>query len=322
MAKSRKPRKGSMQYWHRRQTRNVTARVRFWADSKEAKLLGFAGYKVGMTHALITDNRKTSLTKGEGIFCPVTIIECPPIKTASIRFYKKTTKGLTLISEIFAENPDKELERKITLPKKVKKKVEDIKDYDDVRLLVYTQPKLTGIGKKKPELFEIGIGGKKEDKLNYAKSVLGKEVGVKDIFKEGQQLDFHTITKGKGFQGPVKRFGIGLRAHKSEKVIRGPGSLGGWKGQGHFMYRIAHAGRMGYHQRTEYNKWLLKIGEKAEEVNSKGGFTHFGVIKNPYLFVKGSIGGSVNRMVKITAPTRPNKLIPSEAPQIQYVSLT
>ena len=166
------------------------------------------------------------------------------------------------------------------------------------------------------------MAGSAEEKINFVKENLNKEISIADIFEKGQLIDLRGLTKGKGLTGPVKRFGIGLRAHKSEKVIRGPGSLGGWKGQGHFMYRIAHAGRMGYHQRTEYNKWLLKIGEKAEEVNSKGGFTHFGVIKNPYLFVKGSIGGSVNRMVKITAPTRPNKLIPSEAPQIQYVSLT
>jgi len=44
-------------------------------------------------------------------------------------------------------------------------------------------------------------------------------------------VDSKTFTKGKGFQGPVKRFGISLRSHKSEKVIRGPGSLGPWKGQ-------------------------------------------------------------------------------------------
>lgn len=348
-----------MQFWPRSQTKRVIARVRCWAVPKEAKakLLGFAGYKVGMTHALIIDNRKSSLTKGEEIFCPVTIIECPPIKTASIRFYKKTINGSKLISEVFAENLDKELNRKITLPKskksktprskasgttkvvsehtqkqkvfddsknfqnKIKKKIEDIKDYDDIRLLVYTQPKLTGIGKKKPELFELGISGKKEDKLNYAKNILGKEVNIQDIFKEGQQLDFHVITKGKGFQGPVKRFGIGLKAHKSEKSRRGPGSLGGWKGQGHFMYRIAHAGRMGYNQRIEYNKWLLKMGAKAEEVNPKSGFAHYGLIRNPYIFVKGSIGGPVKRVVKMTYPIRPTNKIPSEAPSIQYISL-
>src|SRR3989344_9396518 len=112
MPATKRPRFGSMQYWPRKQTRRAYARVRSWAYSKEPKLLGFAGYKAGMTHILITDNRKTALTKGEGIFCPVTVIECPPIKAASIRFYKKTVNGLKICSEIFAENLDKELERR------------------------------------------------------------------------------------------------------------------------------------------------------------------------------------------------------------------
>jgi large subunit ribosomal protein L3 len=226
-----------------------------------------------------------------------------------------------LVSEIFSEKPYKELERKIILPKKIKKKIEDIKDYDDVRLLVCTQPKLTGIGKKKPVIFEICLGGKKEEKLKYAKEKLGKEIVLEDVFKEGQQVDIHAITKGKGFQGAVKRFGIGLKHHKSEKGRRTPGSLGGWKGQGHFMYRIAHAGQMGYHQRTEYNKWLIKIGKKADEINVKGGFLRFGLVKNPYVLVKGSVGGAVKRLIRFNHATRENKNIPTEAPAIQYTSL-
>ena len=322
MPSIRRPRKGSMGYWPRKRAKGVLARIRSWPESNDAKVLGFAGYKVGMTHAMITDNRKTSQTKGEDIFCPVTIIECPPLKTASIRFYKKSTKGFNLVSEVYAEKLDAELGRKITLPKEVKRKVDDIKDYDDIRLMVYTQPKLTGIGKKKPELFELGVGGGKEDKLKYAVGVLGKEISVKDVFTEGQRLDVHAITKGKGFQGPVKRFKIGLKSHKSEKGVRGPGAIGSWKAQGHTHYRIPHAGQMGYHPRVEFNKWLLKIGEKPEEIVVKGGIDHYGVVKNSYLLVKGSIGGSVKRVVKITLAKRPNKLIPAEAPQIQYSSLT
>ena len=128
---------------------------------------------------------------------------------------QKTTDGLKVVSDVLAENLDKELERKITIPKNKKKKIEDVKDFDDLSLVVYTQPKNTGIGKKKPELFEMAIGGKKEEKLNYAKGILGKEIKVEDIFKEGSQIDIHAITKGKGIQGPVKRFGIGLKSHKS-----------------------------------------------------------------------------------------------------------
>ena len=90
MPRVRSPRAGSMQFWPRSRSRNEVARIRTWPESKESKLLGFAGYKVGMTHLLINDNGQNSMTKGTDIFCPVTIVECPPLKTASIRFYKNT----------------------------------------------------------------------------------------------------------------------------------------------------------------------------------------------------------------------------------------
>ena len=339
MPNIRKPRKGSMQFWPRKKSKKQTARVRSWAKVKEAKALGFAGYKAGMSHAIAVDNRQKSLTKGEKISLPVTIIECPAIKVAAIKFYKKSNYGLKAISEIFAEKLDKELGRKIAMPKKIKNKIEDvsetqgvsehaqkssisdIKDYDEIRLLAYTQPKLTGIGKKKPELFEIGVGGNKEEQLNYAKEKLGNEIKIEDIFKEGEQVDIHAITKGKGNQGPVKRFGIGLTSHKSEKIRRGPGSLGPWKAQGHVMYRIAYSGQTGYHLRTEYNKQILKISNKIEEIKARGGFLHYGFVKTPYVLLKGSIAGPAKRLIRMNIATRPSKYITKEAPEIKHIRL-
>ena len=271
-----------------------------------------------MTHLIINDNRKTSTTKGTDIFCPVTIVECPPIKTASIRFYKNTINGLSLVSETLAENFDKELSRKITMPKKRISK--ESKDFDFVRFLVYTQPKLTGIGKKMPDLFEIAVGGDKEEQLKYAQEKLGKEIGINEVFKEGQQLDIHAITKAKGVQGPVKRFGVSLKNHKSEKGVRRVGSLGGWKAQGHIMWRVAKAGKMGYHTRTEYNKWLLKIG-KGNEISKKGGFENYGIVKNQFILIKGSIIGPKKRLVRLNEPIRPNRKIPDVAPEIQSINI-
>ncbi|MBW2978124.1 50S ribosomal protein L3 [Candidatus Woesearchaeota archaeon] len=321
MPKARKPRKGSMQYWPRKRAKRAYARVRTFSLAKEAKPLGFCGYKVGMTHVIITDNKATSMTKGENIFCPVTIIECPPIKTASILFYKKTTSGLQLASALMAPKLDKELKRKIILPKKIEKKVEDFKpeEFDDIAVLVYTQPKLTTIGKKKPELFRLALGGSIQEKFEWAKANLGKEIQISDILNEGQQIDIHAITKGKGFQGPVKRFGVAIRQHKSEKTKRGPGNLGAWHPH-HGNFTVAHAGQMGYHQRTEYNKWLIRIGTKPEEINLVSGFKRYGIVKNQYALIKGSISGPAKRLIVITNPLRPRKNIPKEAPTIQYIS--
>ena len=86
------------------------------------------------------------------------------------------------------------------------------------------------------------------------------------------------------------------------------------------MWRTAHAGKMGYHLRTEYNKWIIRIGNKPEEINVKGGFVHYGVVKNPYILIKGSIGGAQKRLIRFTGAMRPKKNVP-EAPQINYVSV-
>jgi len=318
MGTTRRPRFGSLAYYPRKRAKRQIARVRYWAKIKDAKLLGFAGYKVGMVHLMIADNNPNSMTKGETISYPATIIECPPLKAASIRFYKETIDGLKVVSDIFSENLDKELERKITIPKS-KKKIEDIQDFDDLKVLVYTQPKVTGIGKKKPELLEMAVGGKKEEKIAYAKSILGKEVNVNDIFQEGNQIDIHAITKGKGLQGPMKRFGIGKKSHRSEKGRRNPGSLGPWRGQTNIMWKVPHAGQTGYFQRTEFNKWLLKIGQKGEEINPKSGFLRYGLVKNKYIIVKGSVGGPKKRLIRFNYAIRPHKNIPREAPSIKKI---
>ncbi len=110
-----------MQYWPRKRAKRSYARIRTHPTSLEVKPLGFAGYKVGMTHLIVVDNRPESLTFNQDIFVPTTIVECPPLKAFSLRFYKKTTSGLRLVGEVFSK-PDKELARKINLPKKASKK--------------------------------------------------------------------------------------------------------------------------------------------------------------------------------------------------------
>jgi len=321
MGKVSGPRKGSLQYWPRRRSKKPYARVRSWPSTAETKLLCFPGYKAGMTHILVTDNRPNSITKGEDLRIPVTVVECPAIKILGLNFYKKTPYGVALSSCVVSQNLDKELKRKIRIPKKTSKKIEDIKEFDDVRALVYTQPKKTGIGKKKPDVFEVGIGGGKDKKVEYLKNLIGKEILINDIFSEGQQVDIHAITKGKGTQGPIRRFGIALTSHKAEKARRNPGSLGPWKAQQHIMWKIAHAGKTGYYVRYEKNKWIIKIGDKAEEINPEGGFLHYGLVKNQYVLLKGSIPGSINRLIKMTYPMRSNKKIITETPAIQYISL-
>lgn len=300
-----------MQFWHRRRAKRIYPRVR--AFSENVKLPGFAGYKVGMTHIHLTDNNPHSTTKGEKIFVPVTILECPPLKTLSLRFYKKTDNILTLLTEVFSKRLDKELARKINLPKKQKE--EKIpSNYDELRLLFYTQPKLTGLEKKKPEIFEVLFNGS----LDEAKNYLDKEIKVKDVFKAGQYVDIHAVTKGKGLQGPVKRFGISLKAHKSEKKRRAPANLGSWTPK-KVLPTVPQKGQMGFHTRTEYNKQILKIDSDVKSINQIGGFKHFGLVKNDYLLIKGSIAGPVKRLIRLTSCIRDKK--ETGEPEIGFISI-
>jgi len=79
------------------------------------------------------------------------------------------------------------------------------------------------------------------------------------------------------------------------------------------------AGQMGYHQRTEYNKRILKIGNNGEEVTPKGGFLHYGIIKNNYVILKGSVQGPPKRLIVLRSAIR----CPEDKfglPEITYLS--
>jgi large subunit ribosomal protein L3 len=341
MPKKTHPRRGSLQVRPRKRANSQNVRVRSWPVVSDNKILGFAGYKVGMTHIIVTDNRQIAAKKDVKLSFPVTIIECPPLKVIGVRGYIKGNYGLRCVYQKFVDNIekiDKNISRVIAFPKKKdankadvkKKEVKEVKkenmgkenivdNFDEVRILVLTQPSKTSIGKKKPEVFELGLGGDSEKKLKFAEEILSKEIKLKDVFQKGQQVDTVSVTKGKGNQGPVKRFGVKIRFHKSEKTKRGIGSLGPWHGPR--LWKVAHAGQTGYHQRTEYNKQILKLGEKVDEINPKGGFLQYGFVKNDFLILKGSIGGPRKRLIKMIQAIRPNKKIPKDSPVINYIDL-
>ncbi len=307
-----------MQYWPHVRASRPYARIRSWKDVTQTKLLAFIGYKAGMTHILLKEQTPGSPRKGLEVATPVTILECPPLIPLAIRFYKKGTYGSKAIADVYSSKTDKELTRKA---KPSKKKVEEPKDFDEVRLLVHTQPSKTGLANKKPEVIEVGIGGKTlQEKLAYAKSLLEREVKVSEIVKEGQLVDTKSISKGKGFQGPVKIAGVRIRQHKSEKTKRGVGTLGAWNHQGKCLWRIAHARKHGFHQRTEFNKLIVKMGTNPADVNAKGGFSRFGFLKNEYILIKGSVAGPAKRAVVLTEAARPKTKFKQQTPQVTFIS--
>ncbi len=320
MSKMTKPRAGSLAFSPRVRARRPYARITSWPDSNEVKPLAFAGYKAGMTHILAIDKYKNSPTYEQKVAIPVTILEVPPLTVFGIRAYTKTAYGKKVLTEVWSDNLDKNLVKKIkTKPKSKKSKIEVLDDLVDqiaeIRLLVHTNPPF----KKKPEVFEIKVGGDPKSSLEYAKERLGKEITIEDVFKEGDWVDVIAVTKGKGVQGPVYRWGIKIQYRKAHGFRRHVGALGPWHPT-KTMWRVPQAGQTGYHIRTEINKMILRIGKDGKDVTPVGGIPHYGIVRNSYVLVRGSVPGPKKRLVLMRQAMRPpTKQVP--VPELIKVSL-
>jgi large subunit ribosomal protein L3 len=63
----------------------------------------------------------------------------------------------------------------------------------------------------------------------------------------------------------------------------------------------------------------MQIGNDGKNVIPKGGFLNYGIIRNDYIIVKGSIPGPTKRLIRLRPAIRPEKAQP--APEITYISL-
>jgi large subunit ribosomal protein L3 len=297
MPTRRSPRYGSLQYWPRKRANRFLPSVNWQAINSDKTLKGFICYKAGMASAYVKDSTPTSMTKGKNIIVPITILECPKIRIFSVRFYKYGR----VAKEVLAENLDKELKRKIKFPK-THKKVDEVKDgeYDDIRVIIYSQVKKTNI-KKTPDMIEIGMSGSLENKLNFVKENMNKEISASEFFSKGQLVDLRGLTKGKGLQGPVRRIGIGLKSHKSEKGRRRPGNLGPWHPARVTMFSH-QAGQLGMFTRVLYNNKIIDMGKAGEKKFEN--LKNFGSVKTDYILVSGSVQGPAKRQLIMTQPLR------------------
>ncbi len=324
MAHRNKPRSGSVAFVPKKRAKKETPRVHSWADISETTLLGFAGYKAGMTNVIALDNRKNSPTYGMEIFIPVTVIDTPPMIIDCIRAYAPGYFGRETFTDVWADELDENLRRRIKLPKKRRnqeKKLEEIEDnldsIIDIRVIMQTQPELTSLSKKTPDLMEMAIGGSLKEKFEFARKFLGKEINIGDIFKENMFVDVIAVTKGKGFQGVVKRWGTTIQPRKSGKGRRHIGSGGSWK-PARKLWCEPQAGQLGYHTRTEYNKAILRIGEDGREVTPAGGFLNYGYVKGTYVMLFGSVPGPAKRIVRLIYPRRK---LPYPSFEITHINL-
>ena len=325
--KTHAPKRGSLAYLPRGRASSPIGHIRSWPEyTGSPTILGAAGYKAGMTHVLLVEDHTYSPYFGQERVFAVTILETPPLMVFGIRAYDLTPYGLNTLTEVWVPELSNDLRRNFTFPlnydyeKALDYLEEQREKISEIRALVHTQPRLTSVPKKKPDIVEVKIGGDSiEEQIKYSKQILGKQIMVRDIFKEGSYVDVIGITKGKGFQGPVKRWGIRILQHKSRKTKRGVGAIGPWR-PARVSYTVPRAGQMGYHQRTEYNKRILKIGERGEEISPSGGFIRYGLVRGDYLLLKGSVPSPLKRLITLRYPIRPPTNIPEKPPQISYIS--
>ncbi len=293
---------------------------------KNPTLEGFAGFKVGMSHAFIVDYRKRSTTAGQELAVPVTVVEVPPLRVVGARLYDRTPYGRRVVSEVWGASTAEDLARRI--PPHPASPAEALAAFgstraSEVRVIVHTQPRLvTGVPSKTPTLFEVRIGGEKfEDCRAHALKLLGQELRVDELTREGEFLDVLGVTKGFGFQGHIPRWGVKLQPRKNSKHRRMIGTLGPHN-PSFVSYRIPQAGQTGYHRRTQFNMRVLKVVKdpRADPVTPAGGFPHYGEVRSPCIVLHGSLPGPSKRLLRFRTPIR-SRVSVVENVDLRYYSL-
>lgn len=183
---------------------------------------GILGRKVGMTSVFGPDGQSV----------PVTVIEAGPCVVTHVK--TKESDGYKAVQLAFGEKKEKNTPNAMvghfkkagTTPKR---KVVEFRDFSD---------EFAG-------LIE-----------------LGKEIKVGDIFSEGDFLDAVGTSKGKGFQGVVKRHnfaGVGGQTHGQHNRLRAPGSMGNASFASRVIKGKRLPGRMGGERVKNLNLKVVKI---------------------------------------------------------------
>ena len=317
--KHSQPRRGSIAYLPRGRAKSMEARIRSWPKiaSDEPKLLGHAGFKAGCVQLVSVDDRDKTPNAGKQLVSLGTVIVTPPLLIIGVRGYSKDANGKHAYFDIYANDTPKNIERAFNIKpneEAIAQAEKSLKHIKEIFAIVAVTPNLAGLEQKKPYIFEVSVsGGDIQKQFLFVKELLGKEVKIEQVFENGVTVDVAAITKGKGWEGPITRWGVKRKQHKSRKSVREVGSLGPISPQ-YVMYTVPRAGQRGFHQRVEYDKRILVMSntEKNEFViNPTGGFKHFGNVNGDFIIVKGSVPGTYRRLIKLRKQIRnePKKIL-------------
>ena len=288
------PRRGSLAYRPRGRAKSFVPRIRTWpkVEGDKPTLLGFPGYKAGTVHVITVDDRAKTPNFGKPLFNLSSVLTMPDAQVAGLRLYGHENGQDMAIADV--KQPGQTATEKLPLSRATR-----------VAALVSSVARDAGLSQKTPVTLEVGVsGGDMKSQAEFVLGLIGKKVKFTEVFKAGMYVDVLGITKGKGVEGPITRFGVKRKQHKSRKSVRAVAVIGPWHPAA-VMYTVARAGQMGFHQRTETGKRILLVGNaSANPVTPPGGFGHFGNVGGDYAVVGGSVPGPARRFVMVRLRAR------------------
>lgn len=155
--------------------------------------------------------------------------------------------------------------------------------------------KMKGLKQKKAHIMEIQVnGGDVAKKVDFACGFFEKKVPVDAVFQKDEMIDIIGVTKGKGYEGVVTRWGVTRLPRKTHRGLRKVACIGAWH-PARVSFTVARAGQNGYHHRTELNKKIYKLGKADQE--SHTAVTEFDRLDNVFFFLFFSLYKSVGRRV-------------------------
>jgi len=330
------PRHGSLGFRPRKRTHHHRGKIHAFPKddaSKPCHLTAFMGYKAGMTHVVRDVDRPLSkLLHKKEILEAVTILETPPMIVVGVVGYKETPLGLRSIATVWAQHLSDECRRRFyknwyNSKRKAFTKYAKAKDFDAnmaaslekikkectiIRVLAHTQVHKVPLGQRKAHLMEIQVNGGKDvaEKVDYAVKLFEKPVSVDQVFSKDEGIDVIGATKGKGYNGVVRRFGVRKLPRKTHRGNRKVACIGAWH-PAHVQWTVARAGQMGYFHRTDLNKKIYRVGVGENRngstefdltkkgITPMGGFPNYGVVRNDFLMLKGNCIGPKKRVLTL-----------------------
>jgi large subunit ribosomal protein L3e len=345
------PRHGSLGFLPRKRCSHNSARgqIRSFPKDDASKLphlTAFMGYKAGMSHIMREVDKPGSKLHKKEVVEAVTILETPPMIAVGLVGYVETPRGLRTLTTVWAQHLSEAVKRcfyknwyrskkkafdryaaRVSADdnKDIEQELARMKKYCQVvRLICHTDMKKLKLRQKKAHLSEIQInGGDVAAKVDFGFELFERKIPVDTVFSQDEMIDTIAITKGKGFEGVIARWGVTRLPRKTHRGLRKVACVGAWH-PARVKFSVARAGQNGYHHRTEMNKKIYRIGKGSKTMGDEkgktgefvanastdadltvksitpvGGFPHYGEVNEDFVMLKGGVPGPKKRVVTL-----------------------